>query len=75
MAIVGRIEIRPTSSSRSYDTYKALVCRCLLCGAKVTRITPYPDHVPSVLSFCDCYEGPLQPIRMIPNDKSVEEHP
>lgn len=75
MAIVGRTEIRPRSTT-SQATYTVLVCRCLLCGRKTTYTLSKPlVDGGSVVPFCDCYgDNLLEPVRMIPNDKGMEEH-
>jgi hypothetical protein len=71
MAIVGRVENRPMSTT-SPATYRAVVCRCLLCGRKQIYARDYGNALvggTNVLPFCDCYDaGFTQPIRIIPND-------
>lgn len=75
MALIGRIETRPTSTT-SVATYQVVVVRCLLCGEKSTFHAPmgfrhtYGDKV---VANCQCYDdapgGPHQPVRIVPNDR------
>ena len=79
MALVGRIETRPTSTT-SIAMYQALVVRCLLCGHKMEVVVPHSHHPhyhhpgDRVVPACKCYDDGsngdtmLQPVRMIPND-------
>lgn len=82
MALVGRVENRPMSTT-SWSTYRVMVVRCLLCGKKSTFNVPSDyrhaegDKVvhaegDTVVADCQCYDdapgGPHQPVRIIPND-------
>lgn len=74
MALVGRVETRPTSTT-SRATYRVLAVRCLLCGKKSTFSVPR-DYRPAdggkFIADCQCYDdalgGPHQDVRIIPND-------
>ncbi len=75
MALVGKLETRPTSTT-SMATYRALVIRCLLCGDRTEHVVSRTYTGASGDAFvprCECYddsaEGPLQPVRIIPNDR------
>jgi hypothetical protein len=75
MAIIGRREIRPMSTT-SQATYAAVVCRCLLCGTKQIYVRDYLDELVSdgamVVIFCDCYgDRTHQPVRIIPNEREA----
>lgn len=84
MAIVGRIVTRPANTAPPIQYTSWVEMRCLLCGGKNThalnsllyrpQIDFYPRD-PIVVTFCDCYDDNHQYVRMIPDDKSVEEHP
>lgn len=63
MAIVGKLEMRPYSTT-SYMMYRAVVCRCLLCGKKAVYARAHDE---TVRPFCDCYGNKLQEIRIIPD--------
>lgn len=74
MALVSRLETRPTSTT-SRATLRVLVTRCLLCGGRTEQVvrgdyTTSPDD--KIVPKCDCYDGgsvgPYQPVRIIPND-------
>jgi hypothetical protein len=74
MALVGKLETRPTSTT-SWATFRVLVTRCLLCGYRTEQAVrgnyiPPDDY--KIIPKCGCYDsvpvGPLQPVRIIPND-------
>lgn len=74
MALVGRVETRPTSTT-TWSTFRVMVVRCLLCGKKSTFNVPsYYRHAEGdkVVADCRCYDdalgGPHQPVRIMPND-------
>jgi hypothetical protein len=73
MALVGKVETRPTSTTSNL-TYRAMVVRCLLCGYKSEHALPTTYRSSDgdrFLPSCGCYNSSpelIQPVRIIPND-------
>jgi hypothetical protein len=74
MALVGKIETRPTSTTSNLS-YRVMMTRCLLCGQKSEFAVPTMYKISGgdkIFPSCDCYvDSPesLQPVRIIPNDR------
>lgn len=84
MAIIGKVVTRPMNSAPPIRYLPWVEMRCLLCGKKATHALNSLTHQPQVeltqrdpmiVTFCDCYDDNIyHPVRMIPDDKGMEEH-